>query len=146
MLKTIILSLFLTFGGVFMIITGIHGQREWRRREERENARASAGIVSVREVRRSSRYGYSTVRYPTVRFTAGGQAVEAEGPGMQHIAFEPGRKIDLKYEPENPAHFHLADDEMDDRLGRKLVRIGAAVIVCAAAWAVLCWLCPAMRL
>ena len=145
MLTTWCLFLFALLAGLFLIITGIHGQREYRRREDRENVVATGTVVWVREEQKRNRYGWSVIRYPTVLFMAGTQEVEAEGPGTKD-RYEPGQKVDIRYEAGNPVHFHMADDDLDERLGRKLVWIGVIVLLCSSIWTILCWYNPILRL
>ena len=144
MLNSFLLLLPVFLVCLLLILTGAYGLMAHRQREERESVPAGGTVVSVRTRRRSTRYGGSSVSYPTVRFFCGGEQLTLEGPAM-HRSPPPGRTVGIRYEAGNPSHFHLAEDDTDLRLGRKMVRIGLAVLALALLWLLACFLFPSLR-
>ncbi|MBQ3425448.1 MAG: DUF3592 domain-containing protein [Clostridia bacterium] len=116
--------------GLVFLCVGIGFLRSARRREERQRARAEGVVIEV--VRRVShdRDGSSVSFYPIVEFEADGRRIslESESGGGRKRFYE-GQKVQVLYDPDDPACFDLEGYGSRRLLGR--ISLGSG-LVCIA--------------
>ena len=138
-LAALIFFVIMSLGGWLTLILGLRERRSQRRREEKERARATGVIL---DYARSSRRAYrgSTLHriQPVIAYRAEGRDCQAKyennlSPETHHV----GSEVELLYDPDDPARFHLADDPAFERGGATLTRIGLAWFLIVAVIAAL---------
>ena len=117
--------------GWLMLGLGRLSRRSWRKKAERERARAMGTIVEnvPREELRKDRK--TTAWYPVVRFDVDGRELRqkceyAAGQGVHPV----GQVLEVLYDPDDPSHFHF-DADPADQMGLPAIRIGVIWIVVA---------------
>ena len=130
----IVLGLF-SLGGFGILFSGLQGQRQWRRREDVERARASgtivANITQKKTVRRGRHRGSVDITCPIVRFEAEGRVYELECTGAAGSPLlEVGQAVEVLYDSDDPTRFHLEDVDPEARSNRIMVRVGLIWLAC----------------
>ena len=128
--ESLIPFLLLSAIGWILVIAAVGMRRRWRKREEIERARTSGTIAGdpeekpVRDRRR---------RRPVVEFTAEGHEYRLEYPKKEDPAVYPaGAPVEVLYDPDDPTHFHLEDDQAEMRSRRIRLYVGLAWILISA--------------
>ena len=110
---------------------------------ERDSGRTVGTLV---EIRKQINYGGRGARVthwmPVFRFTVNGTEYTQQNviPMRDRNELEIGQTEELCYDPSDPRHFHRPGDDLDERLGRKMLWIGVIVIVVCVVFAAI--LCP----
>ena len=125
--------------GVGVLRIGLRGRREWRRREERERARASGTVVEFRKERRHVRRGHSyTGCTPVVEFRAEGRDFRLDAAAStQADEFAVGDPVEVLYDPDDPTRFHIEGRECEEKGDGRLIRMGLIWLACMLTAAVL---------
>ncbi len=127
--------------GFIMVGVGIHTLRYQRKKEAAERALVSGRIVDrVKKVKYTGK-GHSAVYYvAVVEFRAEGDLyrLENENGSKTEDGIPVGKSVDVMYDPADPAHFHLTDDDANEKAARSLVKWGAVWVFAAAALTALC--------
>ena len=121
---------------------GLHTLRYQRRKERREPAHATGRVVGAAKKVHTPYRGRPVVYYvPVVVFTAGEREyrLENENGHREEEKVGVGRRGDVLYDPEDPSHFHLADDDANEAGGKRLMRFGGALIAGAAVLTLVSW-------
>ena len=131
------LILFLGFSltGFIFIGVALHTKKYQRKKELVESAYAAGKIVDcIEKQHRSGRYG--TVRYyvPVIGFT------ENENGYRERDKIEIGKPVDVMYDPNDPARFHLTEDDANDKASESLLRFGLIIVIGAAILTVVCYI------
>jgi len=121
--------------GWIMLFSGLHSQRDTRRREAREYTRTTGQIVDYvgREVP-SGKRGHTVYWTPVVEFTADGRLCRFEyAYNLDRKQHPVGEKADVLYDVGNPSHFHLESDASFYHGGSSVMRIGLIWIIASLA-------------
>ena len=139
------LILFLGFSltGFIFIGVALHTKKYQRKKELAEYAYVAAKIADcIEKQHRSGRYG--TVRYyvPVIAFTADHTEyrLENENGYRERDKIEIGKPVDVMYDPNDPAHFHLTEDDANDKASESLLRFGLIIVIGAAILTVVCYI------
>lgn len=140
-LQALIVTLgILALAGLFALIESLYDRRRRRRREEAERARATGVLVGFAEEQHRHRHRkpmkvhYVTVYRPIVRFQVDGVEYKLKSDGIvPRDQFQEGQPVDLLYDPDNPAHFHLDRGDVEERSTRGAVVFALAWLACALA-------------
>ena len=127
--------------GLILIGVGLHTLRYQRKKESRERALTAGRIVeAVKKVHRAAKGGNVTYYVPVVEFQAEGQAyrLENENGSREQDSIIVGKMVDVLYDPADPTHFHLTEDDANDQSAHSLIKWGVVWIVCAAALTAVC--------
>ena len=140
-LRAVIVTLgILAMAGLFALIEALGDRRAWRRREEAERTRTTGVIMGFAEERhrhhsnRSPIAHYITVYYPIVRFQVNGVEYQLKSAEIvPRDQYREGRSVELLYDPNDPAHFHLDRGDLQERSARGTVIFALAWLACALA-------------
>ena len=156
-----LLALIITLGilalvGLFGLIEALGDRRKWRQREYAERNRTMGVIVDFAEEqhRYAHRHGkvrsthYVTVYYPIVRFQVDGVEYKLKSTGIvSRDKYQVGQPVDLRYDPNNPTHFHLDRGDMEERSTRGTIIFALVWLTIAVATiAVLLNVNPGLRI
>ena len=127
-------------GAVFLAV-GFGLRRASLRREERLRARTDGTIAEVVRHERHTSNGRSVSWYPIVEFEVDGHRISLESSdGSGRKAFYEGQRVEVLYDPDDPACFRLAGRNAGLLAGNIFIAVGlgcmaigivAAVIVSA---------------
>jgi hypothetical protein len=111
------------------------GQRRTAQRVAERAVSAEAEVVELNAKDVSVAGDPTTLYYPTVRFTpAGGEQVEAEClTGVEPPPPHAGDVVEVRYDPEHPAHVELADVDPTASAGRASFVVARLVLMTVAA-------------
>ena len=126
--------------GWIFVGVALHVRRYQRKKELNERSLTFGRIVEVAEkVHHRGRGGTVRSYFPVVEFEAGGQTyrLENENGSRDRESVVIGRSVDVLYDPEDPARFHLADDDANATGADSLLRMGMIIIAGAAVLTVL---------
>ena len=133
LLLFLVLFPLLAVSGVALVHIGLSGLRAARLQEETERARAFGTVVDI--VRHPPRgRGKPPSFHPVVEFEAEGRRMRLECPaGYWTGQFSVGEKVDLCYNADDPACFHL-DKLFDKNMtgDRVTIAVGLAWIAASA--------------
>lgn len=115
----------LSLGGWICLAAGARRRRRSQATEEARRGRATGRIV---EYVKGTRGG---VTRPVVEFTAEGQVYRLEAPANPGAAAV-GEEVEVRYDPDDPARFHIEAPQATNTDGSGLVRAGIAWIAVAA--------------
>ena len=127
-------------GGWAILWMGIRGAFATRTRYERERSRAAGHVDKVTaRVQRYGRNNRRTVYYAEVSFRAEGRAYRLECPdGLWEGAATEGDEVDVLFDPDDPARFHLAlFEESDRRSNVYMMLVGGVWLLVSLALALL---------
>ena len=130
----------LSINGLIFIGVGLHTVRYQRKKEENETESARGVIVDIAKKKTRPARGRSVTYYvPVIEFTAGEKLyrLENENGSRDRESVVIGRSVDVLYDPEDPARFHLADDDANVTGADSLLRMGMIIIAGAAVMTVL---------
>ncbi len=139
---SLILCALAFLAGAFLVWVGYVGRKSYRRMVDRETERVPATVVEIRKIVKHSRGASVTHRMPVFRFTVNGMEYTQQSVFSLRDIHEltVGQAEEILCDPADPRHFHRAGDDLDERLGKKLIRIGFFILACCAVWAgVLCF-------
>ncbi len=121
----------LAVGGVALIWIGLSGTRKRRRRAERECSRTIGTVVDMVKHLSLGRGRPLTVWHPVVEFPAEGQTLRYESrDGYLSDQFKVGERVDLLYDADDPACYHLEKLAEWEATGNKItVMVGILWIV-----------------
>lgn len=124
-----------SFAAWFLLFAGIGTRRDARRREERENTRATGVIVGYAPHEfRTGRRGGTTFWRPIVEYTAEGQSYREEYENsMDRAQFPEGTSVEVLYDVSAPGHFHLEADPVFIHKGAGAIRVALIWILASAA-------------
>ena len=125
--KALMFFLIASVGAWFFLGVSIQSRREYRRKTEAERARATGTVVDHVRHKRSW-------LHPVVEFTADGRVNRLEYP----VDVDPGElpvgtQVEVLYNPDDPARFHLEQYHGEAPGARALARIGFIWLAGAAA-------------
>lgn len=121
-----------SFTGWLLIIGGIFTRRTQREREERERARATGTIVRY-DNGPNGQDGNRPSAKPIVAFTADGHVFrQTYAVALNRSAHPVGEAVEVRYDADDPTHFHLELEETQSWGYRKCFRIGFIWVLCAA--------------
>ena len=126
-------------GWIFVGIA-LHVRRYQRKKELNERSLTFGRIVEAAEkVHHRGRGGTIRSYFPVVEFEADGRTyrLENENGSRDRESVVIGRSVDVLYDPEDPARFHLADDDANVTGADSLMRMGMIIIAGAAVLTVL---------
>ena len=136
--------------GLFLVVAAAMG---WRGLGQRRTAArvAERAVTATAEVLELSAKDVSvageptTLYYPTVRFTPeGGEPVEAEClTGVEPPPPHAGDRVEVRYDPQRPAHVELADTDPTASAGRTSFVVARLLVLVALALPV-AWLLLAL--
>ena len=134
-LKMLFFFAAVSFPAWFLLSAGLGTRRDSRRRSKRERRRATGVIVGyVRGRVRSGKSGGVAYWKPVVEFSAEGQSFHQEYPNMMDRERYPvGKEVDILYDGDDPARFHLAEDPVFTDPGGGAIRIALIWIAATAA-------------
>lgn len=120
-------------GTVFLGV-GIAFSHSFRRKEERLRARATGTVAEVVRREHHGSNGGSVNWYPIVEFDVDGRtlSLECEDGGGRKVFYE-GQRVEVLYDPDDPACFRLEGRSPVGLLGRVFIIVG---LVCIALGAV----------
>lgn len=123
-----------SLAGWIMLVSALQSRRKRLYREERERARATGKIVEY--IHRTKRiYRGPTIRQtlPVIEFTADGRLIRQEYENsLKEADYPVGAAVDVLYDADDPARFHLEADESFAKEAGSLLRIGVVMIVASA--------------
>lgn len=120
--------------GWMLLGLGLYLRRHWRERKERERARTAGEIVDYEEQVRFHRGGRSVTHYPLVRFsTESGQVRVKSDVSMDPEKHPVGSAVEVLYDADDPARFHLVESAPESDAGGPAIRIGVAWVLIATA-------------
>ena len=118
----------LSLGGWICLAVGARKRRRSQALEEAQRGRATGRIVECVK-------GTRGVTRPVVEFTAEGQVYRLEAPANPGAAAV-GDDVEVRYDPDDPARFHIEAPQTMNTDGRGLMRAGVAWVAVAAVLAV----------
>ena len=120
------------FGWIFVFV-GISARREQRRREESEHTRASGVVVEYTDGERHGKHGPYVIHRPVIEFTADGAKVrKTYENSLKQEEFPVGTEVEVLYDVNDPARFHLESDLAFSRGSGNLMKIGLVWVLLAA--------------
>lgn len=120
-------------GTVFLGV-GIAFRRSFLRKEERLRARATGTVTEVVRREHHNTQGNSVNWYPIVEFDVDGRALSLEcEDGGGRKAFYEGQRVEVLYDPDDPACFRLEGRSPVGLLSRVFIIVGLACIALGAA-------------
>ena len=139
LMASIIVFIGCSLSGWIFVCVAIYTERYQRKKEATERALASGKIVdAVMKVNRGSRGRPVTYYVPVIEFEANSQVYRLENEnGVRHVEeIEIGKSVDVMYDPNEPAHFHITTDDANEKTSASIMRIGVIIIIGAAVLAV----------
>ena len=127
--------------GLILIGVGLYTIRYQRKKEAVERALTAGKIVeAVKKVHRGAKGGSVTYYVPLVEFQAEGQTyrLENENGSRELDSIVVGKTVDVLYDPADPTHFHLTEDDANDTSAHSIIKWGVIWIVGAAALTAVC--------
>ncbi len=144
LMSDIVISLIIFAGcsltGWIFVGVALHTRRYQQKKEQNERSLATGQIVDlVKKTRHSGRGGTAVYYVPVVAFEANGRLfrLENENGNRDQEKITVGQAVDVLYDEQDPARFHLAEDDANEVASESLMRFGALLIAGAAALAVL---------
>ena len=138
------LTVFLVWSlmGFILIGVGIHTRRYQRRKEMTERTSVPGTIVDrLRKVYHAGgRSRHVTYYVPVIEFAYGGRQyrlANENGP-RDPDAVGIGQAVVVMIDPEDPTHFHLAEDLSNEKGAESLIRFGLIWIAGAAVLEIVC--------
>ena len=123
------LILFLGWSLIGFIFIGValYAKNYQHKKEIIECSLASGKIVDSIEKKHHSRSG--TVRYyvPVIEFSANNTEyrLENENGSRDRDKIIIGKSVDVMYDPSDPTHFHLTEDDANEKSSNSLLRLGS---------------------
>lgn len=139
LMASIIVFIGCSLSGWIFVCVAIYTERYQRKKEATERALASGKIVdSVQKVNTAGRRRPTTYYVPVIEFEANGQVYRLENEnGVRHVEeIEIGKSVDVMYDPNEPAHFHITTDDANEKTSASIMRIGVIIIIGAAVLAI----------
>ena len=139
LMASIIVFIGCSLTGWIFVGVAIYTERYQRKKEANERALASGKIVdSVQKVNTAGRGRHTVYYVPVIEFEANGQVYRLENEnGVRHVEeIEIGKSVDVMYDSNEPAHFHITSDDANDTASASVMRIGIIIIIGAAVLAV----------
>ena len=129
--------------GFIFIGVALYTKQYQRKKEIHECSLAMGKIVDIVEKKHHSGRG-GTVRYyvPVVEFAANNveYKLENENGSRERDEITIGKSVDIMYDPNDPTHFHLTEDEANEQASNRLLRFGLIIVFCAAILDVVCYI------
>ena len=138
--SSIVLFLGCSLVGWVLVGVALHTRQYQKKKELTEQSPATGTIVdSVRKVQTAGRGHPVTYYVPVVEFKANQHAyrLEYENGNRHKENIVIGQTVDLMYDPKDPTHYHLTDDDSNMQASRGLLRYGSVLIAGAAVLTVL---------
>lgn len=133
--SSLILFLGCSLTGWIFVWVALYTKRYQEKKEQNERALASGQIVDLAEKVNTAGRG-RPVRYyvPVVAFEANHQTYRLENENgyrdKDKIILE--KPVDVMYDPGDPTHFHLTEDDANETSSHSLLRLGLVIIGGAA--------------
>ena len=125
----------LSAGGWICLLAALRRRRRIQAVEEARRGRATGQIVAFSDTMKGGR------RQPVVEFTAEGRLYRLEAPANPEAA-SVGEGVEVRYDPDDPAQFHIESREGLNRDGGGLLKLAVAWIAVCAALAVVVTMLP----
>ena len=134
--------LVLSLMGFVLIGVGIHTRRYQRRKEMTERTSVPGRIVDrIMKTWHAGGRSHSVTYYvPVIEFTFAGRKYRlANENGLRDpAAIVIGKAVVVMVDPEDPARFHLAEDDANEKGADSLIRYGLIWIAGAAVFEIVC--------
>ena len=121
--------------GIIFVVVALITRNYQRKKEAVERSFAQGMIVDrVKKVHHSGRGGRVTYYVPVVEFTVNEKVyrLENENGSREEEKIVVGQPTDVMYDPADPTHFHLAEDDANETAYNSLLRFGLILIAGAA--------------
>ena len=121
--------------GWFILFAGISTRREKRQRDMLERTHTSGIVVDhVKKEKSAGKSGVTNASLPLIEFKVFEQKCRYEyNHPLDQKRWPPGSTVEVWYDGNNPAHFHLEEDFTYTNGGRNAIRVGVYWILFSAA-------------